>query len=80
MAPISRTIRKKKKPWRGAGIKLGRPKGPGKSKLDPYRPEIEALLANGSTQKFIAERYSTTESNLSIWLEKRGLRRAKSPV
>ena len=28
---------------------LGRPKGPGKSKLDPYRPEIEALLANGST-------------------------------
>lgn len=37
-----------------AGIKLGRPKGSGKSKLDQYRPEIEALLANGSTQKFIA--------------------------
>jgi hypothetical protein len=31
---------------------LGRPKGPGKSKLDTYRPEIEALMANGSTQKF----------------------------
>jgi Resolvase, N terminal domain len=30
------------------GMKLGRPTGPGKSKLDPYRPEIESLLANGS--------------------------------
>ncbi len=28
------------------GIRLGRPQGPGKSKLDMYRPEIEALLAN----------------------------------
>jgi hypothetical protein len=32
------------------GMKLGRPTGPGKSKLDPYRPEIESLLANGSTK------------------------------
>jgi DNA invertase Pin-like site-specific DNA recombinase len=39
---------------RAQGMKLGRPKGPGKSKLDPYRPEIESLLANGSTQKFVA--------------------------
>lgn len=57
-----------------AGIKLGRPRGVGKSKLDPFRPEIEALLANGSTQKFIAERYGTTEANLSRWLKKHGLR------
>src|SRR5208337_4346393 len=42
------------------GIRLGRPKGPGKSKLDQYRPEIEALLKNGSTQTFIAKRYSVT--------------------
>jgi len=35
------------------GVKLGRPKGTGKSKLDKYRPEIEALLKNGSSQKFI---------------------------
>ena len=34
---------------------VARPKGPGKSKLDKHRPEIEALLANGSTQKFIAK-------------------------
>jgi hypothetical protein len=26
---------------RAQGMKLGRPMGPGKSKLDPYRPEIE---------------------------------------
>jgi DNA invertase Pin-like site-specific DNA recombinase len=37
---------------KAAGMKLGRPKGPGKSRLDAFRPEIEALLANGSTQKF----------------------------
>lgn len=61
---------------KAAGVRLGRPRGPGKSKLDAYRPEIEALLANGSTQKFIAQRYGTTESNLSLWLKKRGLRRA----
>ena len=57
------------------GIKLGRPPGPGKSKLDNYRPEIEALLANGSTQKFIAGRYKTTEANLHNWLKKNSLKR-----
>ncbi len=57
------------------GIKLGRPPGPGKSKLDQYRPEIEALLANGSTQKFIAKRYATTEANLHNWLKKNSLKR-----
>ena len=29
---------------KAAGLPLGRTKGPGKSKFDPYRPEIEALL------------------------------------
>lgn len=53
-----------------AGLPLGRPKGTGKSKLDAHRPEIEALLANGSTQKFIAKRYGTTEANLSRWVRK----------
>lgn len=60
---------------RKAGKPLGRPKGTGKSKLDKHRSEIEALLANGSTQKFIAQRFSTTEANLSRWLKKHGLRR-----
>lgn len=56
------------------GIKLGRPRGPGKSKLDQFRPEIESLLANGSTQKFIARRYNTTQANLHNWLKKNGLK------
>src|SRR5713101_1414373 len=38
------------------GMPLGRPKGIGKSKLDQYRPEIEAMMNNGSTQTFIARR------------------------
>jgi DNA invertase Pin-like site-specific DNA recombinase len=62
---------------KAAGAKLGRPQGPGKSKLDRYQPEIEALLANGSTQKFIAKRYGTTEGNLYNWLKKRGLKATK---
>jgi DNA invertase Pin-like site-specific DNA recombinase len=57
------------------GMKLGRPKGIGKSKLDIYRVEIEALLKNGSTQKFIAKRYHTTAANLHHFLKQRGLAR-----
>ena len=34
---------------KASGKPLGRTKGPGKSKLDKYRAEIEALLAHGST-------------------------------
>lgn len=59
---------------KAAGIKLGCPTGVGKSKLDQFRPEIEALLANCSTQKFIAQRYGTTEANLSNWVKRHGLR------
>jgi len=59
------------------GMKLGRPRGPGKSKLDAYRPEIERLLANGATQRFVARRYQTTEANLHNWLKKHGLKPAK---
>lgn len=55
------------------GVKLGRPKGVGKSKLDRYKVEIEALMKNGSTKKFIANRYGTSESNLFNWLNKNDL-------
>ena len=66
-----------RKIFKEQGIKLGRPPGPGKSKLDKFRPEIEALMLNGSTQKFIAGRYGTTEANLHNWLKKNSLRRNK---
>ena len=52
------------------GIKLGRPKGPGKSKLDQFREEIIALLKNGSTKKYVASKYRTTPPNLHNWLKK----------
>ncbi len=58
-----------------SGKPIGRPKGSGKSKLDKHRDEIERLLAEGSTQKNIANRFNTTETNLSRWLKKHGLRR-----
>lgn len=57
------------------GITLGRPKGVGKSKLDKYRVEIEALLKNGTTKTWIANRYDTTIANLSRWMKKRGIER-----
>jgi len=62
-----------------SGLKLGRPKGPGKSKLDIFKPEIEALIANGSTQRFIAKRYGTTPDNLNNWLKKRNITPIASP-
>ncbi|MCP4745672.1 MAG: recombinase family protein, partial [Desulfobacteraceae bacterium] len=72
---ISQRTKEALRARKAAGKPLGRPKGPGKSKLDKYRPEIEALLANGSTQKFIANRYKTTEANLHNWLKKHKLKR-----
>lgn len=59
------------------GISLGRPRGPGKSKLDRYKAEIEALLNNGATKIFIAKRYGTTPANLSNWLNKHRFRKSK---
>ncbi|MCE7065766.1 recombinase family protein [Dyadobacter sp. CY326] len=58
-----------------SGIKLGRPTGPGKSKLDQFKPDIEALLLSGSSQKNIADRYRITEATLSNWIKKNGVKR-----
>ena len=58
-----------------AGVKLGRPKGPGKSRLDKFRPEIEALLKNGAKQSYIAKRYGTSEANLANWIKKNNIDR-----
>jgi DNA invertase Pin-like site-specific DNA recombinase len=75
---ISKRTRESLRAKKLAGVKLGRPKGPGKSKLDPFRPEIEALLANGSTQKFIATRYKVTEATLCNWLNKNIIKKQRA--
>jgi len=72
---ISKRTREALQARKLSGMRLGRPKGPGKSKLDVFRIDIEALLNNGSTQKFIAKRYKVTEPTLCNWMKKNTIRR-----
>lgn len=72
---VSQRVKRALTARKSAGLTLGRPTGSGQSKLDKYRAEIEILLANGSSQKFIAHRYGTTEANLSRWMTKHELKR-----
>ena len=58
---------------RAKGRILGRSKGSGKSKLDPFKLEIEALLKNGSSKTFIAKRYKTILPNFYKWLKKHNI-------
>lgn len=75
---ISKRTREALKSKKESGVKLGRPKGPGKSKLDAFRIEIEALLSNGSTQKFIAKKYNVTEPTLCNWIKKNNIKKRKT--
>jgi len=59
---------------KAAGTKLGRPKGPGKSKLDKYKEEIVALLRTGSSKTYIAKKYGVTPPTLYNWLNKRQIK------
>jgi len=56
---------------RAQGKLLGRPKGPGKSKLDVHKEEIIALMKTGSTH--LAKKYKTSQPNLFNWLRKHNL-------
>ncbi len=56
---------------RAQGVVLGRPKGPGKSKLDALGEEIRGLLALGLPKTRIAAKAKTSVRNLDNWLTKR---------
>jgi DNA invertase Pin-like site-specific DNA recombinase len=71
---ISKRTKEALRARKEAGVKLGRPKGPGKSKLDKHREEIIALLNNGSTKTFVAKRYKASLPNLYNWLKKNKIR------
>jgi len=58
---------------RARGVKLGRPKGPGKSRLDPHRDEIIRLIEQGSTRKYISEKFQVTGATVWNWLKKNKL-------
>jgi len=58
---------------KASGMKLGRPKGKGKSKLDDRKDEIVALLRDGVPKKKVARRYETSIVNLYNWIAKNGL-------
>ncbi|MBW2624324.1 MAG: recombinase family protein [Deltaproteobacteria bacterium] len=56
---------------RAAGKLLGRPKGPGKSKLDGFEAEIRTKLQMGVPRKRIAADYDTSAGNLRHWLRQK---------
>lgn len=64
---------------KAAGLKLGRPKGPGKSKLDPYRRDIVEDLERGVPKTRIAKRYGCSLENLYLWLRKRNINQEARP-
>ena len=55
------------------GVKLGRPPGIGKSRLDPHRSEIQELLDMFVPKTKIAEKFGVTVANLHHYLKRRGI-------
>ena len=52
------------------GIKLGRPTGKGKSKLDVHKDDILKLVALGVPKTLVAKQYGTSVGNLYNFLDK----------
>jgi len=65
---------------RKSGKVLGRPKGPGKSKLDDYREEIIQKLKAGVTKNHIALTYGATPATLHNWLKRHKLSKIRPVI
>lgn len=58
---------------RAAGVRLGRPTGPGSSKLDKHLDEINELRSLGVPLTKIATRVGSSVPNLRLWIKKRAI-------
>ena len=52
------------------GVKLGRPKGSGRSQLDAYSDEIRGMIALGVPHSRIAKKYGVTPATVGRWVAK----------
>ncbi len=58
---------------KASGVKLGRPKGPGKSKLDPHREKIVELLGYGVPKAAVARQLGVAVTTLHTYIKLRAL-------
>ncbi len=52
------------------GVRLGRPKGKGKSRLDVHKDDILKMLSYGVPKTMIAKQYNTSVGNLYNYIKK----------